>query len=349
MAQKSVFARGFCLVLLLAIALLPWIPRQITRAATLAGLSDPGPYHAGLRDVTVTRGDGTTFTAALYYPAKTSGQDAVFDGSGGPYPAITYGHGAVSEVSYSADLLEHLATRGYFVIASKTYSGFVFEVDHAKFAQDMSDCLTYLVQQNNDSGSPYYHKVKVSAFGASGHSMGGGASILAAHNDARIKTVANLAPQADTIPPASTAIESLGIPVRLLAGSCDGITPVNDHQQVLYNHAHAPRQLAILQKATHNGFAPAPITLPETCTGGAMEQSTQSALTRAWVTGWFDYYLKGDSSLESLIWGAGLQADSRVVVQADAGSPTPTNTPRPTRTPRPPCEEDCQFFFPFGR
>ncbi len=363
MAPKPGSFRGLWLVLLLVIILLPWIPRQTSQAASFADLAAPGPYQAGYRTVTVARADATTFSATLYYPATNAGENAPFDSSGGPYPAITFAHGFLSEVSYYSDLLEHLATHGYFVIASLTYSGFVFQVDHAQFAHDVSDCLTYLVQQNDSAASPYYRQVKVSAFGASGHSMGGGVSILAASEDTRIKAVANMAAEADTTPPASTAIESVRMPVRLLAGSCDGITPLADHQQVLYNHANAPRQLAVFEKGTHQGFLEGPISFPESCSGGAMAVEKQLELSRAWITGWFDYYLKQDAALEDLIWGSGLTSDPLVSVQADPGAtahtptpthtrtptPTDTRTPQPTRTLWPACESDCRFYFPFGR
>ena len=37
-----------------------------------ADLSDPGPYQAGSTTVTVTRPDGSTFNAILFYPAATA-------------------------------------------------------------------------------------------------------------------------------------------------------------------------------------------------------------------------------------------------------------------------------------
>jgi len=354
MAPKPGSFRGVCLVLLLVLILFPWIPQRASYAATIDDLSEPGDYKAGFSTVTVTRADSTTFEATLFYPATSAGENAPFDPSGGPYPGITFAHGFLSEVSYYTSTLEHMATHGYFVIASETYSGFTFEIDHELFARDVSDCLGYLVQQNNASSSPYYHQVKTNALGASGHSMGGGVSILAAKMDERIRAVANMAAEADTDPSAATAAEDVHVPLRLLAGSCDGITPLADHQQLIYNHANAPRQLAVFVNGVHQGFSEGPISLPETCDAGAMEKSKQLSLSRAWLTAWFDYYLKQDTTLEDLVWGDGLHADPLVEVQASAGAQsntstptfTPTVTPRPTSTMRPACTEDCRYYFP---
>jgi dienelactone hydrolase len=68
----------------------------------------------------------------------------------------------------------------------------------------MRHCLTYLEEQNADPASWLFGQVATAQFGVSGHSMGGGASILAAAADARIKAVANLA-AAETNPSAIQA------------------------------------------------------------------------------------------------------------------------------------------------
>ncbi|MCS6919203.1 MAG: hypothetical protein NZM28_05495, partial [Fimbriimonadales bacterium] len=53
----------------------------------------PGIYRAGRRRVTVRRPNNTTFIAQLYYPATATGDNTPYDGSGAPYPAVSFGHG----------------------------------------------------------------------------------------------------------------------------------------------------------------------------------------------------------------------------------------------------------------
>lgn len=304
--------RALLLILLLA-ALACITCTNKPEAKSSLGPADPGPYPAGWTEVTVTRPGtpATTFPALLVYPATMAGENQPFDGSGSPYPALSFGHSFLSDPDTNLQTLQHLATHGYIVIAARSYTG--FSIDHAAFAADLRHSLTYLEQKNQDSSSPYYHRINTAAFGVFGYSIGGGASILAADDDARIKIVANMA-AAETTPSAAEAAARLKVPMRMLAGSQDQIAPVATHQQPIYDQAMPPKQLAVLQGGSHCGFSdPGFFCFDQ----GSMSQDTQLSLTRYWLTVWFDYYLKGDSSLEPVVWGTELHADPLVVVQAE--------------------------------
>ena len=67
-----------------------------------------------------------------------------------------------------------------------------------------------------------------------GHSMGGGASFLAAQLNSNIKTLVNFAP-AETNPSAITAAASITIPSLIFAGVNDCVTPQNTNQIPMYN------------------------------------------------------------------------------------------------------------------
>jgi predicted dienelactone hydrolase len=295
-----------------------------TRAGA-ASLDTPGPYKVGVKAVTLTRSDNTTFDTLLYYPATSAGNNTPFDGSGGPYPAITFGHGAMMDATYYDTTLKHLASYGYFVLATQSYGGFSMEpIPAEKFGADMRAGLTYLTNQNASSGSPYRGKVKTSAYGALGHSAGGHAAIQAAADDAQIKVLAALAPDGTTAPAATGTVKSVHVPFRTLAGSCDGITPLNEHAQPIYNNTHPPRQLAVITGGWHNGFTDKPMMfdLPENCPTGVtkLTRDAQLKITRKWLTSWFNYYLKNDTTLWPDVWGPGLTADPLVVVQYDDGT-----------------------------
>jgi dienelactone hydrolase len=137
-----------------------------------------GAYRAGRRRVTVRRPNNTTFTAQLYYPATATGDNAPYDGSGAPYPAVSFGHGFLQPPERYRSILEHLATWGYLTIA--TESGLELFPNHRAYAEDMRHCLTYLEEQHAAPTSWLFGQVATEQFGISGHSMGGGASILAA-------------------------------------------------------------------------------------------------------------------------------------------------------------------------
>lgn len=275
-------------------------------------LSQAGRYRAGWRSVTVTRANNTTFTARLYYPAASGGQNTIYDGTGAPYAAITFGHGFFQAVSSYQSTLEHLATHGYFVVASDSEGGLL--PNHQNFADDIKRCLTYLEQENLNPSSLLFGQVATSKFGASGHSMGGGASILAASQDARIKGLANLA-AAETNPSAITAMPLLGIPVSLISGSSDTIVPVASNGQTMFNGANTPKILPVIQGGWHCGFQDAN---GFGCDTGTIMREQQLSETRRLLTSFFNLYLKRSEVDWKQVWGALLE-NPLVVAQRNPG------------------------------
>lgn len=259
-------------------------------------LSTPGRFQAGFRTVTVTRTNSTTFTARIYYPATTAGQNAVFDNAAAPAPAVTFGHGFLQAVTNYNSTLEHLATHGFIVIASES-EGSLFP-SHQNFANDLRQTLTFLEQQNALSSSFLFGKVNTNRFGASGHSMGGGASILATAADTRIKALANLA-AAETNPSATAVMTNINVPVSLISGSEDTIVPPPQNGQLMFNSAGAPKILPIIAGAFHCGFIDAQGL---GCDSGTLSRASQLAFTRQLLTEFFNLYLKQDASLSKQIW-----------------------------------------------
>lgn len=280
----------------------------------LADLSTPGPYGAGWVEVAVPRPGGGSFDALLFYPAMGSGQGATYEGSGAPYPAISFGHGWITAVTRYLGTLEHLASWGYFVIASKSYGGLF--PDHSAFADDLRWCLTYLEDQDADPGSWLHEQVDTAAFGVSGHSMGGGASILAAERDSRIRIVANMA-AAETNPSAIAAIAGVQVPVFLIAGDEDSIAPPSGHTIPMYDAAFAPRRLPLLDGGWHCGFLDSSFF---GCDSGSLPRETQLALTRGLLTAFFNLYLKDDQAVWLEVWGPELYAEPLIDnTRLDAG------------------------------
>ena len=289
---------------------------------SISGYADPGPYLAGWRRVSVTRPDSSTFNALLFYPASSPGENALYQGSGAPYPAIAFGHGYLVYPSRYQSTLEHLATWGYIVIA--TESGMEFFSDDQAYANDMSATLTYLVNQNQTAGAWLYQQVNVQRMGMSGHSMGAGASLLAAAADGRVKAVANLA-AAETNPSAIALMPALYIPFSLISGSEDSFTPVETNSQVFFDQGGSPRQLPILEGGSHCGFMDQYII---GCDTGSMDRATQLRLSRELLVSFFQLYLKADQGAWRRVWGPEAYADSQVSLQADPGVALQTPSPQ---------------------
>lgn len=282
--------------------------------AAAQDFSQPGPYAPGWTEVSVTRPGGGSFTAVLYYPATTAGEDTPFDDMGAPYPGISFGHGFFQSVEKYQSTLEHLATWGFVVIASRSQGGLL--PSHSQFAIDLSACLTYLEDQNADAGSPLYQAIATDRFGMSGHSMGGGASILATADDPRVRALANLA-AAETNPSAVAAMANVDVPLRLIVGDEDTIVPIGDHTGLMYAAASAPRQMPVIQGGFHCGFIDSYTIF---CDSGSISRAEQLATTRRLLTSFFELYLKGNAVVWSQVWGPAYFADDALdASSSDAG------------------------------
>lgn len=284
--------------------------------ATLAqDLALPGPHGAGKRTVTVTRPGGSTFSALLYYPATTTGSDTPFDASAAPYGGIAFGHGFVQTVDAYESTLQHLATWGWFVIGATTQGG-LFPT-HQALADDMSHTLTWLEQQDADTGSPYFGAIDTAAFGMTGHSMGGGASILAAAADPRVRALAPTAP-AETNPSAIAAAGSVLVPTRFVCGSQDGTVPTASNGQLMYDAAGGPRQLLSILGGWHCGFVDTPAFGGFGCDSGSIPRAEQLAIVRRHLTAFFRLHLDGVDSSWNSVWGPAALLDATTSFQRDA-------------------------------
>ncbi|MBL9122045.1 MAG: dienelactone hydrolase family protein [Planctomycetaceae bacterium] len=295
-------------VALLAVALLA------TRfsLATADDYSASGEFLGGRQLVSVPRPDGTNFDAWLYYPATSNGLNQPVATAGGDYPIVAWGHPFVLGPLFNNSTLRHLATWGYVTIAPTTQGGFL--PNHAALAADMRYGIDYVQSLHDNPASPFFGKLDTAAVGASGFSMGGGASLLAAAADSRIKAVANLA-AAETFPSSAiAAMSQIQVPVRLVAGTADQTTPIAVHQQPMYDAGNAPTQLRAIVGGNHLHFQDFPLPSPYT-----PAQLDQLAHSRSELTAFFELYLKGDQSAWRSVWGPEAEGDPAFESQLNPG------------------------------
>lgn len=277
-------------------------------------LSLPGQFAAGTSTVTVTRSNGSTFSALLYYPSTTGGANAPLASSGSPFSAISFGHGFLQDPARYFGTMTHLATHGHIVIASTTETGFL--PNHTNFSNDMRQTLTYLTNRNNNGADPFFGRIDTNNYGMFGHSMGGGAGLLAAAADNRVKAYAGLA-AAITNPSPQPLMPQLRIPVALLTGDEDGIVNYNTNTVPLYNAAVAPKLFPLIDGGYHVGFQDTPYPLfPDS---GSLPAAQQLAITRSYLTSYFGLYLKNDQSKWRNVWGPEALSRPGVLTLRDAG------------------------------
>jgi pimeloyl-ACP methyl ester carboxylesterase len=243
---------------------------------------------AGWTDVTIRPESGGSFTATVFYPAVApGGADAPLDMSGTPYPAVVFGHGYLANPGMYAVTLGRLAMDGFVVIAPRTRRTLL--PDHSQFADDMRASLTWLVGESERKDSLFSGAIRPDAFGAAGHSMGGGAALLAASRDPRIAAVSTFA-AADTRPSSLDVVGRIQGAVQFIAGSDDAIAPLEEHQRPLFDNVTAAKQLVVLKGGTHCGFLDEE---PPLCDRGSMNPDEQLALSRQLLSDWFRQHLSG--------------------------------------------------------
>ncbi len=191
--------------------------------------------------------DEREINTRIYYPLaenKNNDRDESF-------PKLIFGHGWLMSTTNYTQLAEFYASAGFIVALPNTESGLL--PDHNEFALDLIFLVNALDLENNNEDSPIYQQVNNQAI-VSGHSMGGGTSILAASLSNVFDAVVNFA-AAETSPSAIDSAGNIQIPTLLFAGSNDSITPSNSNQEPMYQNISADYKCIVtLSDENHLGI-----------------------------------------------------------------------------------------------
>ncbi|MGW1537421.1 alpha/beta hydrolase family protein [Streptomyces aureus] len=302
--------RSMTAVLLTAAAALTLAPAATATPAPSVQAVDPsapGSFPVAYTDLTVSAA-GRSYSARVWYPGTTSGANAPV--ATGTHPGLAFGHGFFQAITQYESLLKHYASWGVITVVPKSQGGLF--PSHSAFADDLNAGLTWLTAQNTTSGSRFAGRVDTTRYAVSGHSMGGGAALLAASRNPAVKSVTTLA-AAETNPSAVTASASLGIPVQYVGGSADSIAGVADNQQKMYDAKPSLTQLRVITGGFHCGFED---SSGFGCDSGTITRAVQLKLTSGITTSWLLYTLGIDTSLSDQVWGSAAQNLAGVVYSA---------------------------------
>ena len=240
--------------------------------ASAATLGVPGVTS---KTVTVMVGS-RSFPARLSYPTR-----------GGNYPALAFGHGYLARASWYASTLDALAQTGIVMIAPDSETG--AGADPSRFADDLNRSLAWLASESRAEGTAVPRgKVDGSRTAVAGHSMGGGAALLAAARSRTVDTVATLA-AGEPSPPAASAARWLRVASLFVVGSDDRTVPAAD-TAMRFRRAPPPSLFASITGGSHCGFVD---NAPPGCDRARISYPRQRALTRELLRRWFGRYLRG--------------------------------------------------------
>lgn len=237
-------------------------------------------------------GTGRQIQTEIYYPATSTGTNTPV--ASGEFPLIVFGHGfAMSWDAYS-NIWEHYVPRGYIMAFVRTESSLFPSPNHGDFGLDLKLVAQKMLELSTNN--PLFMNHVYPKVGLMGHSMGGGASFLAASNNTNIDALIGLAP-AETNPSSISASPNILVPSIVFSGSSDGVTPPSQHHIPMYDGMTSPcKSFVSITGGGHCYFANANFN----CDFGESTSSTGISITRlqqqmatfAVLDPWLDYMLK---------------------------------------------------------
>ena len=235
---------------------------------------------------------GRDIQTEIYYPADVAGTDV--DLSSGEYPVIVFGHGFSMAWSAYENLWEEFVPRGYIMAFPRTEGN--FSPSHEDFGLDLALVAEEMIAEGQDANSIFYNGI-LENVAIAGHSMGGGATKLAAANNTTIKTIVGLA-SAETNPSAVAAAPDISVPALFLSGDGDAVTTPEEHHIPIYDAIGSSCKYFVnILGGAHCYYANTNFNCDfgESVSGGdiTIDREEQHQITFDYLNLWFDYYLKG--------------------------------------------------------
>lgn len=241
--------------------------------------------------IDATRGN-REITCEIYYPADTPGDGVSV--AAGAFPFVVFGHGFVMDYTAYQNITDVLVQEGYILIYVETEGGFA--PVHGDFGLDLAFMADHFYDENANAASLFYSSI-LDRCAIMGHSMGGGATWLAAATSTSVDCIAGLAP-AETNPSAIAAASSVNVPAMVFSGSSDAVTaPADNHTPIFESTASACKYFVNIIDGSHCGYADS----GSLCDFGefgfsGLSREEQQSITHALLLAYFDYYLRDNAA-----------------------------------------------------
>ena len=233
-------------------AYLQLIPKNYTETTETGGSIEKTYLAAGDHDVSFLRvkRDDSLKQILIFYPSDLPSTDAA-------YPVVVYSNGTGQKGSQYKNLYRHLASWGFIVLANddpESWSGLPSE-----------KTLSYLLDENENENSIFYHKIDTENIGTYGHSQGGAAvfnTITVREHSSMYRTAVSLSPTNEELADALNWHYDPGmvsVPVLIIAGTegefeTDVVIPF-EQLEALYAKLNVPKAMARRSGAEHQNTA----------------------------------------------------------------------------------------------
>ena len=231
-----------------------------------------------------------SISTEIYYPADETGENVEL--ANGGFPVIVFGHGFLMAYEAYANFWTELVPKGYIMAFPTTEMS--LSPAHEELGADIRFVADEVLNLNNNESTILYNSIHAK-IALMGHSMGGGASLLASENNANISTVINFA-AAETSPSAIMAAANVNVPALIFSGEEDCVAPEIENQIPMYEAINSDcKTLIKVKNGGHcyfadNNFA---CNLGETFCGNdfVITREEQHETTFAFLNLWLDYTL----------------------------------------------------------
>lgn len=233
----------------------------------------------------------------IYYPAMAAGSNQPIAGNeANRFPVVVFGHGFVIGISFYNYIWNGLVPDGYIVVMCDTETS--LSPNHGNFGRDLAFLVDQLQAEGTNPQSIFHERVALRS-AVSGHSMGGGATMLSVQHSPNISAIVPIA-AADTNPSAIAAAPGITIPAMIIDGSKDCVAPPASNTVPMYDGlASDCRYYASIVDGSHCQFAVdsticnlGQIICPgQTYVAAQSQRATTVGLMKAWL----DVVLKQDT------------------------------------------------------
>jgi dienelactone hydrolase len=231
----------------------------------------------------------------IYYPGISTGQNVAVDS--GSFPILIFGHGFLMSWNAYQNFWTELVPKGYVMCFPTTEMS--ISPNHGAFGLDLEFLAAQMQNENLDSTSLFFNSLALET-ALMGHSMGGGASFLAAENNTTISALVNFA-AAETTPSAIAAALNVNVPSLVFSGDDDCVAPTNTNQTLMYDSLSpiCKTHIRIINGGhcyfANNNFN---CNLGESFCNPTLNisRAQQQSVTFDFLNPWLAYSLKGDTS-----------------------------------------------------
>ena len=246
----------------------------------------PDPTVAGLEAAR-----GSFAVGSTRIPSTVSG----FGGGTLHYPTAAGSYGLIAvappfiaQSSSIGWLGPRLASHGFVVVLIDVNSTLDFPESRSR--QQLA-AIQYALQQNGRTTSPVYNKIDPTRIGLSGHSMGGGATLLTARNAPQnIRAAFPLTPWSS-----DKNFASLQVPAGILACESDTVAANASHSSAFYNSIRSGTPKAYYELRGESHFCP--------------QSTSNNPVIGKYAVAWFKRFVDNDGRFNPFLSGALPQAD----------------------------------------